>query len=722
METIMQTNRTILFAEINPERLNLLTMISDVRGKNSLDDEKIKEINETLLVGSLDEFMEKFSPVVYSWCDAGSGSIQYSLVKPEHIPENCITEIPLNENNDLLNMLITLLDTKRAQGVANVDFGFANVMDMISPRKIMEDIRQVRREIRYTYEKYAELDEEDPKRLDLGDTLNYQFEQASQNYNNVLAMLPLAIEDSKTRLLLGSGEAKQGGPDFKAGLLSLGEDGELKILEMKQEKSTELAVVEDEISTSLTEAFKEDYDALNEEKSDYVRELVVRTFCPLSTAMDSTIDRETEMRHYNQYLEFYKKSKDDFVKAVKPLIEKILGVKAFFDQYQVKEKGMQPKLLITNTPLDMMVKSSNLPRLLAYLNTTNDKNEFDNTIWFGIVPDVELNQTDGGKLQRVRFAGNRKVERQGTNSMESLATLMNALLPYRITTFFSFCTGEETTFSYIATEGIQVFKEKCLPLMKKEYSEFVVPCIPNATIIPKDKSGLVLDRRIVMDESGNTALSNEKEDILKMWLEGIYVGAAYEAAGIVAAWQCPEYLKERFRNTSMEYPGVRFDVEADDNALLAATSMTKEISGFTNAIKNSINHTGFGFVFSSDNAKYKDREIKNITVYKARNLLSNGSEFEPIYKTLVVTYIERMLRFSSGDFKQDKILKFFSSNPSSQKSRWDTDRSHVNSILQNGDELDYTIDEKYGICNVQVTFANTTRNLKVQLTRKAGEK
>ena len=69
METIMQTNRTILFAEINPERLNLLTMISDVRGKNSLDDEKIKEINETLLVGSLDEFMEKFSPVVYSWIE-----------------------------------------------------------------------------------------------------------------------------------------------------------------------------------------------------------------------------------------------------------------------------------------------------------------------------------------------------------------------------------------------------------------------------------------------------------------------------------------------------------------------------------------------------------------------------------------------------------------------------------------------------------------------------
>lgn len=722
METITQTNRTLLFAEINPERNNLLTLIGDVRGKSSLDDDKMKEINEELVVSSFEEFLEKYAPVVYSWCDAAAGDIQYSLVRPENIPDNCITEIPLNESNDLVNMLITLLDAKGAQGVANVDFTFSNIMDMISPKKIMEDIRQVRREIQYTYEKYAQLDDEDPKKLDLGDKLNDQFEQASQNYNHVLAMLPLAIEDAKTRLLLGDGETKQRGRDFKAGLLSMGEDGELKILEMKQEENTQLAIVDDKINTGLIEAFKEDYNALNDTPSDYVRDLVVRTFCPLSSTMESIVDREAEVRNYNQYLEFYKKSKDDFVKAVKPLIEKLLGVKIFFDQYQVKEKGMQPQLLISNISLEMMVKASNLPRLLTYLNTTNDKNEFENTLWFAIVPDVELSQSGGGKLQRIRFAGNQRQEKPGANSIENLSILMNAIQPYRITTFFSFRTGEETTFNYIATEGVGIFKEKCTPLMKKEYSEFVVPCIPNATIIPKDKSGLILDKRMVMDEHGNVALSNEKEDVMKMWLEGIYVGAAYEAAGIVAAWQCPEYLKERFNNTSPEYPGVRFDVEADDNALLAATSMTKEISGFTNAIKNAINHTGFGFVFSSDNAQYKGKEIKNITVYKARNLLSNGTEFEPIYKTLVVTYIERMLRFYSSDFKQDKILKFFSSNPNSQKSRWDADHQHINSILQDGDELDYSIDEKYGICNVQVTFANTTRNLKVQLTRKAGDK
>ena len=718
METITQTNRTILFSEINPEKLNLLTLIGDVRGKTSLDDDKIKEINEMLLVESFAEFLEKFAPVVYSWCDAKTGSIQYSLVKPENIPDNCITEIPLNEMNDLLNMLITLQGAKGAMGVANVDFKFSNVLDMISPKKIMEDIRQVRKEIQYTYGKYMELDDEDPKRLDMGDQLNFQFEQASHNYNNVLAMLPLAIEDIKTRLLLGSGESAQGGQEFKAGLLSMGDDGELKILEMKQEEGTQLAVVDDHVNSSLVQTFRDDYDALNDTPSDYVRELVVRTFCPLTSTVESSVDRELEVRNYNTYLEFYKKSKDDFVKAVKPLIEKILGVKAFFDQYQVKEKGMQPKLLITNIPLEMLVKSSNLPRLLTYLNTTNDKNEFENTLWFGIVPDVELNQSGGGKLQRMRFAGNQKVKKPGTNSMESLATLMNALTPYKITTFFSFSTGEESTFSYVATEGIGIFKDKCTPLMKKEYSEFVVPCIPNVTIIPKDKSGLILDNRMVIDEEGNVALSKEKEDIMKMWIEGVYIGAAYGAAGIAASWQCPEYLKQRFPNTSMEYPGVRYDIEADDNALLVTTSMTKEISGFTNAIKNSINNTGFGFVFTSDNAQHKGRDIRNIMVYKARNLLSNGTEFEPIYKTLVVTYIERMLRFYSGDFKQDKILKFFSNNPSSQKSKWDANRQYVNSLLQDGDELDFNIDEKNGICNVQLTFSNTTRNLKVELTRK----
>ena len=51
---IEQTNRTILFEEFNSEKLDLLTLVGS--GNNgsisSLDDDKIREIHEHLLVRS----------------------------------------------------------------------------------------------------------------------------------------------------------------------------------------------------------------------------------------------------------------------------------------------------------------------------------------------------------------------------------------------------------------------------------------------------------------------------------------------------------------------------------------------------------------------------------------------------------------------------------------------------------------------------------------------
>ena len=48
MTIINQTNRTLLLEEINPEKLDLLTLIGDVKGIDSLSDDKIKEIHQYL--------------------------------------------------------------------------------------------------------------------------------------------------------------------------------------------------------------------------------------------------------------------------------------------------------------------------------------------------------------------------------------------------------------------------------------------------------------------------------------------------------------------------------------------------------------------------------------------------------------------------------------------------------------------------------------------------
>ena len=705
----------MLFEEINPEKLDLITLVGDVKGIDSLSDEKIKEINQYLLVKSFDEFLDKFSPTVYSFYNAANQKVMYTLKKPEGIQDDCISEIAIDQNNDFLKMLFTLIDTKRSQGIANVDFKFENLLDMISPKKVMDDIRQVRKEIHYLYGEYDKLDEGDPKKLDTGDKLNLMFEVASRNYNNVMAMLPLAIEDIKTRLLLGVNQDEDESEKLQIGTLIIGDNGELKIIEAPQNNSSELMVIEENSNYGLSTVFEEDYEAITESPSSYVKDLVVRTFSPLPT-IRAEVDIETEVQNYNTYLEFYKDAKDEFVKTVKPLVEKLLGVKMYFDQYATKNRGMQPSLLVTNAKLDMLVKSNNLPRLRTYLNTVNSKNDFTDTVWFGIVPALELEASEKMKVSRARFKGNDKVAKQEGNTMESLTSLLDTIKDYKVQIFFNFMAEEETTFNGIATAGIDRLIDKCSLLVRKDYSEFAIPCLPNFTIIPKDKSGVVIDTRMQTTENG-ARLSKEKEDILKLWIEGVYVGASYVAAGIVSAYQCPEYLKESFRNVKRNYPGVRFDIEAGDNSLRAVTTMAKEISGFTNNIKDAINSRSFGFVFSSENAQLQDKDIKRITVYKARSLAMEEDGFDSIYKTQVSTYIERILRFQSGDFKHDNIVRFFSNNPSSQKSKWLNDKGYVNSVIHDGDDIGYIIDEKTSLCQIDLVFNGNVKNLEVMITK-----
>ncbi len=715
MEIINQTNRTMLFEEINPEKLDLITLVGDVKGIDSLSDEKVKEINQYLLVKSFDEFLDKFSPTVYSFYNAANQKVMYTLKKPEGIQEDCISEIAIDQNNDFLKMLFTLIDTKRSQGITNVDFKFENLLDMISPKKVMDDIRQVRKEIHYLYGEYDKLDEGDPKKLDTGDKLNLMFEVASRNYNNVMAMLPLAIEDIKTRLLLGANQEENESEKLQIGTLTIGDTGELKIIEAPQTNTSELMVIEDNSNYGLSTVFEEDYEAITESPSSYVKDLVVRTFSPLPSVR-AEFDVETEVQNYNTYLEFYKDAKDEFVKTVKPLVEKLIGVKMYFDQYATKNKGMQPSLLVTNAKLDMLVKSNNLPRLRTYLNTVNSKNDFTDTVWYGIVPAIELEASGKMKVSRSRFKGNEKVAKQEGNTMESVSSLLDTVKDYKVQIFFNFMTEEETTFNGIATAGIDRLIDKCSVLLRKDYSEFAIPCLPNFTIIPKDKSGVVIDTRMQTTENG-ARLSKEKEDILKLWIEGVYVGASYVAAGIVSAYQCPEYLKESFRNVKRSYPGVRFDIEAGDNALRAVTTMAKEISGFTNNIKDAINSRSFGFVFSSENAQLQDKDIKRITVYKARSLAMEEDGFDSIYKTQVSTYIERILRFQSGDFKHENIVRFFSNNPSSQKSKWLNDKGYVNSVIHDGDDIGYIIDEKTSLCQIDLVFNGNVKNLEVMITK-----
>ena len=714
---INQTNRTILFEEVNPEKMDLITLIDDAREMDSLDDERILEINKHLLVSSFDEFLAKFEPKVYSYYNAETQSIKYILKKPEGIPEELITEIKIDNGNTFFKMLNTLIEARKSQGNRNVDFKFENILELISPKKVIEDIKQTRKEIAYVYNKYEELDDENPKKLELGDKLNEKFEEASKNYSNVLGMLPLAIEDIKTRLLIGHDENNAKSEKIKLGMLQVGDKGELEVIEYKQEESRALTLVEEKHTTELVEAFRDDYESISEEPNQYISDLVVRTFVPLAKGIVE-IDPVQEVENYNNYLAFYKSAQEDFVKIAKPLIEKLLGIKMFFEQYDTKVSLMKPTLLITNIKPEMIIKAGNKERLQAFLNTVNAKNDFDNTIWFGIYPNVDLDVEKGKKKVRERFKGTKAEEKIEKNTIETLTNLMTVLGKYKIQVFFNFEGTYETSFDNLATMGVDKYIEKTKILEDQSYSEYLIPSIPNFTIIPKDKSGVVLDFKMKYQEEVGAELSKDKEDLLKFWIEGVYVDSSYVAAGITAASQCPNFLKDRFKNVSPVYPGVRFDIEAEDNSYKARTTMSKEISGFTNTIKDRINQFNYGFIFSSDSAHLQKEKIKNIVVYKARTLARNPEgTYESLYKTLTTTFIERTLRFVTTDFKEDKLNMFFSTNPESQKSIWIKDLKFVNGIMQKGDDITHTIDEENGICQLNITFAGNVKNLQVEINK-----
>ena len=366
----------------------------------------------------------------------------------------------------------------------------------------------------------------------------------------------------------------------------------------------------------------------------------------------------------------------------------------------------------------MIVKAGNNDKLRAFLNTTNEKNDFDNTVWFGIYPNVDLEMKKTEKKVRERFMGTKNEDKTEKNTIEVLTSLMTILAEYRVQVFFNFEGKPETSFDNLATMGVDKYIEKTQMLENQKYSEYLIPVIPNFTIIPKDKSGVMLDYKMKFEEETGVSLSKEQEDLLKFWIEGVYVDASYVAAGIIGATQCPNYLKERFSNVSPQYPGVRFDIEEKDNSYHTKTTMSKEISGFTNTIKDRINQFNYGFVFSSDNANVAREKIRNIVVYKARTLLKNlDGGYEPLYKTLTTTYIERTLRFTTTDFKEDKLNMFFSTNPESQKSVWLKDTKFVNGIMQKGDDLSHIIDVDNGICQLNITFAGNLKNLQVEINK-----
>ncbi len=76
--------------------------------------------------------------------------------------------------------------------------------------------------------------------------------------------------------------------------------------------------------------------------------------------------------------------------------------------------------------------------------------------------------------------------------VSDLQFLLDAVKGYRIQIFFSFEASEDTTFLKLATHGMDQYMENTQDLENSDYSRYAIPCLPNFTVIPSNKSRVVL--------------------------------------------------------------------------------------------------------------------------------------------------------------------------------------------------------------------------------------
>lgn len=713
MSNISQTNRCILFETINPNKIDLVTILSEVDDVESLSDEIIEKINSNLLVKDFDDFLKKFEPVIYSYYDVEKQDMVYTLEKNNNIPNNMVQEIKINKDNDFFRMLVTLIDSHNNNKLQNVKFNYEDILESLNPKKMVTKIKQTRKEISYIFDKYNQLEDDNPEKLELADRLNIKFEQASQSYNNVLSMLPLAIEDISVRLNLNSKNVSQNRIDnIKTGLLTMASNGNLEVIE--SQSSTNLIQIDtnQENSTQLAEYFRNDYYESTNTPNEYIATLVARSFAPLNEQIVK-IDVENEITNYNSYMNLFKKSQENFIKIAKELVSKILGVKMFFSQYDIKNDYMKPSLLITNFNPNLLEDEQYKNKIEAYFNTVNNKNDFTNTIWFGILPDVNFEIKEKESIKR-RFAGTNISDLKDKNKLSTLLNVGKIAEKYKIQIFFNFSANEYTDFKSFSINGVDEYIQKTKDIEKNSYAEYLIPVMPNFTVIPKNRSRVFLGNKMSVNEDKYIS----GEDIY-YYINGIYIDASYIACGLVASYQCPYYLKQRFNNININNPGVRINIEAKENNYKLKTNLPREISGYTKNIKDRINELNYGFIFCSENAIFEGKPIDNIFVYKARSLnKKDDNSYEPLYKILTMTYIERILRYETSDFKEDRLEHFFSNSPNSVKTKWQKEQEYENAILKKEDDMNHIIDTQNNICNLEFSFHGDVKNLNLQINRK----
>lgn len=735
---IKQTYRTIIFEEFNKEHTSLDTLI---QRRDLLDDpdEMQKAVATGLEVHSFEEFLAKFKPCLYEVMEMVDGKprLTYYTQKPngEGYP---VIEI---KDTRYFKMLVSIYQNKGTANMANIDFDMKQFMELMMPKK---DIEEIQDESKLLKSIEATILEKQAQRLDCS-TLIAQKNSIRINIikkykNNKTRLLPMAVYDidnklSSLRTMPAQNASASGTVQLQQGVFGFDGEGMPIILPLpapttiNNEKSDNKALVVSEntnlptkieptefvekprnekdaiVVARIADYLAKDFDKNMDDKTDgnqFVKNLVVSLYSGKmvqNSPINKTEDTLKEQREIMMNL--YTETQQHLIDAISELVSKVMEVKVFFDHATIEggEKGcLEYPVLITNCKVSALL-GKNKDNFISYIKSKENEHD-ENRFWFAVIPNVIDNNSVSYPVSDdgIRLSDEDEQESTRTNTYFTTISLVKELQPILekagITTVFNVKASSETGFSALNGSKIQEYRQ----FVDGINTPFAVFAYPNFTLLG--------ERGIDIEED-----TNPNKNIINF--PGAYIGAAYVAAGLLVASQQPKYLANK--GLKVEYSNVCNRVDLEDESIngYLVTKFNRERNhNLDSDTIKAISEDNFGFVFFSDKKKVPDLGYyKNSYVYLSRNLSKRDDtkKYEPIFRNLMRSFLNHYIALYQNSI--DTLIN----GPIRD---WNTESDNpekkdvVNLILREGEFIDY--DRKEKILNVKMNKENDSMGITVK--------
>lgn len=706
-EKIKQTSRAILFEEFDVEKKSLYDLLSM---EDPLSDDFEEDIQTKLVVNNFEDFIKKFAPKVYEICTSIDGKPKFEYTTDVNLAKKYNGIAQDITEHVYYRMLEQLYIEKGSSGQSNLKFDDKDILEMLTPTQEVEDAKDIRKKLQLTLEKYNELKSKNENANEYAQQFIECRKKIQEKYSqSQMSLLPLAIEDMKTKIeYLDKNLNTQSSIEDNnsvlttVGQLTFNNSGTLVVKEItvnNDEQGTEGENItsQNNINNKIRDVLALDYDSSNKKDNEFIKSIVLSSYAPINinTNENKTLAEIKEEKNKclalkNSYEEVYCQAKNAFINEMTTIIEKLLDVKVFFDHATVDGNKLENGILITNCKASKLIKGDIKDKFEKFIKDRG-LTQIRNKIWFAILPAIEEKDkivVESNKdIDPLDAMGPLDVQKDDETdisdkylSFSAAKTVLELLDKSKIMTIFSFKGNKNNGFAALNANYITNKKEE---LNGINY-EHAVYAYPNFT--------LTRERIVILDNK-------------EIKVPGVYIDAAYPAAGLLIGSQQIKYLEKRGFKGKLNPNNVcvHVDLEEDRIRKNLLTKFNREVTlRWSQDLKTEINRDKFGFVFCSDEVYIDDMPMKNAYVYFARTMKkSSRGIYRPIYRVLTEDFIRQYLKSNSA-IKESTMTKFenVECNEWQVEGKKNNSKDYVNLILRPDEKVEYDRENK----KLKITF------------------